>query len=75
VTIYPIAIYHRPQFGRDRIAVALPAAAAVATTSCLQSEFCPQPSEAAGTYPVHLTKGAEKAAAALITDRPRDLLD
>src|SRR5215831_10188586 len=31
--------------GRDRIAAALPAAAAVATSPCLQSEFCPLPSD------------------------------
>jgi hypothetical protein len=32
VTIYPITIYHGPQFRRDRIAAALPAATAVATS-------------------------------------------
>ena len=49
VTIHPITIYHRPQFGHDRIAAALPAAAAVATSPCIQSEFCPLPSDSAGT--------------------------
>src|SRR3954467_12938477 len=49
VTIYPITICHRPQFGHDRIPAALPAAAAVATSTCLQSEFCPLPSDSAWT--------------------------
>jgi hypothetical protein len=31
ITIYPITIYHGPQFRCDRIAAALPAATAVAT--------------------------------------------
>lgn len=60
VTIYPITIYHRPQFGRDRIAAALPAAAAVATSPCLQSEFCPLPSDSAGTYPCTWRKARRK---------------
>jgi hypothetical protein len=66
---------HLSQFGRYRIAAALPAAAAVTTSPRLQSEFCPLPSDSAGDVSVHLAKGAEKAAAALITDRPRDLLN
>jgi hypothetical protein len=69
VTIYPITIYHRPQFGRDRIAAALPAAA-VSSVRALSIAL-----RFRRDVSVHLAKGAEKAAAALITDRKRDLLN
>lgn len=49
VTIYPITIYHGPHFGRRSRRAALPAAVAVATSPCLQSEFCPLPSDSAET--------------------------
>jgi len=44
VTIYLITTFHRPQFGRDRIVAALPAAAAVATPRVFNVSFvyCPQ---------------------------------
>jgi hypothetical protein len=51
VTIYLITIYHRPQFGHDRIAAAFSAAAAVAASLCFQSELCPLRSDSAEIYP------------------------
>ena len=39
---------------------ALPAAAAVTTSPYLQSEFCPTPSDSAGTYPCTWRKARRK---------------